>query len=116
MRRRWPPYAKDFLAGPLPAGLCIATGADAWQFAKCKPFPVLVLPADAEPSDFRWPSDPGGVVIFERGRADDGRLHALVSELLTAGSPFVVAIREAYLADDPRHIFYPGDNVDAVAA
>lgn len=102
-----PPYAKTYLAAPPPAGLWIAVGPGAWNFATSKPFPVLVIPQENEPSDFRWPSHPGGALVFECTTFDDALLTAIATELLAAGCPFVVAIREALMASDPRHFFYP---------
>ncbi len=113
-RRHLPPYGAQYLAAPPSAGLCIAIGPDAWDYAKKKPFAVLVVPDDNQPSDYRWPSHPGGALIFERGIYDNHRLTAMATELLVAGSPFVVAIREALLDDDPQTFFYAeADNVEA---
>lgn len=102
-----PPYAKQFLSAPPSAGLCVAIGPTAWDYAKKKTFPVLVCPSDSEPSAYRWPGHAGGAVVFERGDFRDDRLSAMATELLAAGCPFVVAIREALMESDPRHFYYP---------
>ena len=102
-----PPFGKQWGDSQPSAGLCVAYGPNAWNYSKAKPFPVLVLPNDKKPSDFRWPSHPGGAVIFERGEFDDDRLAELANELLLAGSPFAVAVREALMGSEPRHFFYP---------
>ena len=107
-----PPYAKQFLAALPSAGLCVAIGPKAWDYAKRKPFPVLVC--EGEPSSYRWPGHAGGAVVFERGDYNDEYLTALATELLSAGSPFVVAIREALTGSDPRTFFYP--EVESAAA
>ena len=109
-----PPFGKQWRDSPPSAGLCVAYGPNAWNYSKAKPFPVLVLPSDQKPTDFRWPSHPGGAVIFERGDYNDDCLTALATELLSAGSPFVVAIREALTGSDPRTFFYP--EVESAAA
>lgn len=115
--RKLPPFGKRYLADPPAAGLCVAIGPDAWRYAKQKPFQVLVLPPENEPQDFRWPSHPGGAVVFEVGEFNDDRLEAMATELLKSGCPFVCAIREAlvHVKDaDPRHFFYP-ENVRVCA-
>jgi len=76
---------------------------------------MMVLPGDAEPSDFGWPSDGGPALIHERGEYNDECLDALASALLQAGATSIVAIREAILGDyDPR-VFYDKE-VTRVAA
>ena len=70
----------------------------------------MVLPDDANPDDFAWPSDGGPALIHERGIYDDVRLRTMAVALLRAGASSVVAIRET-LADpndsgtDPRVFF-----------
>ena len=105
-RKPLPPFARKFLETPPSAGLWIAIGPGAWRFAKKKSFPTLVLPQQNEPSDFRWPSHAGGALVFELGELNEERLEAIATELLVAGCPFVVAIREALMSEDPRHFFY----------
>ena len=100
-----PPFGKSFQ--PVPdSGIRVAFGPTAWAFAKCHPhFPMMVLPEDSEPSDFRWPSSNGPALIYERGTFNDKRLDTLARALMVAGSPSVVALREALNSDDPR-VFY----------
>ena len=79
----------------------------------------MVLPDDANPDDFSWPSDGGPALIHERGIYDDDRLTAMAEALLCAGASSVVAIREA-LADlnnfgsDPR-VFFDKAVIDVAA-
>ena len=106
-----PPYGKQYLEDRPSAGIWVAIGVGAWQFAKVRTFPVLVLPEDKEPADFEWPTDGGPVLIHERGPCDDERLHAMAKALMLAGAPSVVAIREALLDKyDPRVFFDPVSN------
>ncbi len=66
----------------------------------------MVLPDDANPQDFSWPSDGKPALIHERGTYDDNRLAAMAEALLRAGTSSVVAIREALLNEyDPRVYF-----------
>ena len=109
MTKRLPPYAKQFQ--PVPRnGVQVAIGPSAWKFQKGHNSPIMVLPDDANPADFEWPSDGGPALIHERGTYDDARLRAMARALLIAGASSVVAIREA-LADpdqfgtDPRVYF-----------
>ncbi len=75
----------------------------------------MVLPDDANPEDFGWPSDGKPALIHERGTYDDSRLGAMAEALLRAGASSVVAIREALLNDyDPRMYFDP-EVIDAAA-
>ncbi len=98
-----PPYAKQYLEQRPSAGIWVAIGPGAWRFAKTRSFPVMVLPEDHEPGDYEWPANGQPVLIHERGQCDDERLNAMAKALLLAGSPCVVAIREALLDNgDPR--------------
>lgn len=113
--RRYPPFGKQYLEQKPSAGLWIAIGPGAWDFAKSKSFPVLVLPDDAEPSDFKWPMDGGPVLVHERGQFDDDRLRSMAEALIRAGASSVVAIREVLLdAYDPC-VFYDREVVDVAA-
>ena len=86
--------------------------AGAWSFQKRHSSPIMVLPDDADPSEFCWPSDGQPALIHERGAYDDDGLTAMAEALLRAGASSVVAIREV-LADpsdtgsDPRVYFDP---------
>ena len=69
----------------------------------------MVLPDDANPEDFGWPSDSKPALIHERGTYDDNRLRAMAEALLRAGGSSTIAIREALLNEyDPRVYFDPG--------
>lgn len=108
---RLPPFGKQFQPVPI-SGVRVAIGPGAWDFQERHHCPILVLPDDANPNDFGWPSDGKPALIHERGVFDDDRLTAMAEALLCAGAPSVVAIREA-LADlndfgsDPRVYFEP---------
>ncbi len=108
---RLPPFGKQFQ--PVPRnGIQVAIGPGAWDFQKRHRSPIMVLPDDANPSDFSWPCDGGPALIHERGTYDDDRLTAVAEALICAGASSVVAIRET-LADlndfgsDPRVYFEP---------
>jgi hypothetical protein len=79
----------------------------------------MVLPDDANPDDFKWPSDGKPALVHERGTYDDTRLRAMARALLMAGSSSVIAIREA-LADlnqfgtDPR-VYFDAEVIDVAA-
>ena len=81
MNKPLPPFGKRFY--PVPAsGVQVAIGPGAWDFQKKHSSPILVLPDDANPEDFAWPSDGGPALIHERGPCDDNRLYAMASALL----------------------------------
>ncbi len=111
MTKRLPPFGKQFLPVPL-NGVQVAIGSGAWSFQNRHHSPIMVLPADANPNEFCWPSDSQPALIHERGAYDDDRLTGMAEALLRAGASSVVAIREA-LADpsdtgsDPRVYFDP---------
>lgn len=103
-----PPYGRQYLQQRPSAGIWVAIGPGAWDFAKVRSFPVMVLPEDDDPSDYEWPSNDQPALIHERGEYNDDRLHAMARALLLAGAPSVVAIRQALLEeDDPRVFFDP---------
>lgn len=100
-----PPYYKDYAKNPR-GGVRVAIGPNAWGFAKKQYHPTMVLPDDANPEDFGWPSDGKSALIHERGEYDDDRLRSMAAALLRAGASSVIAIREALLDDyDPRKFF-----------
>ena len=75
----------------------------------------MVLPDDANPDDFQWPSDGKPALIHERGDYNDERLDSLAYALLKAGASSVVAIREALLNEfDPR-VFFDTEVLDVAA-
>ena len=101
-----PPFGKQYLEQHPSAGIWVAIGPGAWQFAKVRSFPVMVLPDNREPSDYMWPADGEPVLIHERGPCNDERLNAMATALILAGASSVVAIREALLDEyDPRVFF-----------
>ena len=105
--KKFPPHGKQFLS-PQKSGIRVALGQGAWDKAKAHAFPIMVLPQDKSPCEYRWPSDGGPALVFECGEFNDERLESLASALLRSGSPSVVAIRETLLNDyDPRVFFYP---------
>ncbi len=108
-----PPYGKLFQSVPR-SGVRVALGPGAWEFAKTQP-PTMVLPDDANPDDFQWPSDGKPALIHERGDFNDDRLDSLAHALLKAGASSVIAIREALLDEyDPR-VFYDAEVLDVAA-
>ena len=102
-----PPYGRQFQ--PVPSsGVRVAIGPGAWGFQKKHHCPILVLPDDANPEDFGWPSDRKPALIHERGDYNDSRLTSMAEALLRAGASSAVAIREALLSEyDPRVYFDP---------
>ena len=102
---RLPAFGKQFQ--PVPRnGVQVAIGPGAWDFQKKHNSPIMVLPDDANPEDFKWPTDGGPALIHERGTYDDNRLRSMAEALLRAGASSVVTIREALLTDyDPRKFF-----------
>ena len=104
---RLPPFGKQFK--PVPSsGVRVCLGPGAWGKSKAHAFPIMVLPQDKTPSEYRWPSDDGPALIFECGEYNDDKLDSMAAALLRAGSPSAIAIREALLDDyDPRVFFYP---------
>ena len=108
------PFGKQFQPVPL-SGVCVAIGPSAWDFQKKHHCPILVLPPDANPEDFRWPSDGKPALIHECADYNDDRLRSMAEALLRAGASSVVAIREALLNDyDPRK-FYDAEVIDVAA-
>ena len=105
MSKSLPPFGNDFQPVP-PSGIRVAIGPGAWNFQKKHHAPIMLLPDDANPDDFGWPSDGKPVLIHERGTYDDSRLREMARALLRAGASSVVAIREALLDHgDPRKFF-----------
>jgi len=111
-----PPFGKRFQPVP-PSGVRVAVGPGAWGFAQTKrnipngwDIPVMVLPDGEDAKLFTWPSDGFPALIYEKGEAKGDKqsreqLTALAKELLLAGASSVVAIRDAYLGEDPRVFF-----------
>ena len=116
--KKLPPFGKQFQSVP-PSGVRVAIGPGAWDLQKKHHIPVMVLPDDAIPDDFQWPSDGGPALIFECGEYNDIRLRSMAEALLLAGASSVVAIREA-LADpnqfdtDPR-VYFDAEVIDVAA-
>ncbi len=109
-----PPFAKQFQPVP-PSGVRVCLGPGAWGKAKGHAFPIMVLPQDKTPSEYRWPSDDSPALIFECGEYNDDRLDSMAAALLRAGCPSAVTIREALLnGGDPR-VFYDAEVMDVAA-
>ena len=108
------PFGKQFQPVP-PSGVRVAIGPGAWDFQKKQRHPTLVLPDDANPEDFGWPSDGKPALIHERGIYDDNRLGAMAEALLRAGASSVVGIREALLNEDDPRVFYDREVMDVAA-
>ena len=101
---------------PVPRnGVQVAIGPGAWEFKKRHGSPIMVLPDDADPDEFKWPSDCGPALIHERGTYDDKRLQLMAEALLRVGVSSVVVIREALLTEyDPR-VFFDRELVNVAA-
>lgn len=97
-----PPYGKQWLAERPHAGLWVAVGPRAWEFAASKPFPVPLLPPGRPVSDFEWPAVESAALIVDTGDCAETR-DELAKALMTAGAPSVVAL--ALSRRDPR-IYY----------
>lgn len=111
---RLPPFGKQFKPVP-PSGVRVAVGPGAWDFQNKHHSPIMVLPDDANPEDYGWPSDGRPALIHERGDYNDDRLYSMAEALLRVGASSVVAIREALLENyDPRMYFDP-EVIDAPA-
>ncbi len=111
---RLPPFGKQFQCVPT-SGVRVAIGPGAWDFQKKHHVPIMVLPDDASPQIFRWPSDGKPALIHERGTYDDSRLGAMAEALLRAGASSVVAIREALLNENDPRVFYDAEVMDVAA-
>jgi len=90
-----PPYGKYFVGRPPSCGVWIACGPNAWDFTKLKPFPVLVLPDECDPADFRWPVADQDVLLIEVGTYDTERVERIAQVLLESGARLVYPIRTA---------------------
>ena len=110
-----PPYGREYLEQRPSAGIWVAIGSGAWRFAKVRTFPVMVLPEGSEPDNYEWPSNGQPALIHERGELNDERLHAMAKALLLAGSPHVVAVREALLTEDDPRVFFDPVSQDVAA-
>ncbi len=114
MTKTFAPFGRQFQPVP-PSGVRVAIGSGAWDFQKKHHVPIMVLPDDANPEDFGWPSDGKSALIHERGIYDDNRLGAMAEALLRAGASSVVAIREALLNEDDPRVFYDAEVMDVAA-
>ena len=104
---RLPPFGRQCQPVP-PSGVRVAIGPGAWNFQEEHHVPIMVLPDDANPEDFGWPSDGKPALIHERGEYNDDRLRSMAEALLRAGGSSAIAIREALLNEyDPRVYFDP---------
>ena len=109
-----PPYGKLF-SRRQKSGIRVALGPRAYDKADAHAFPIMVLPQDKSPREYRWPSDGEPALVHERGTYDDDLLDSMAQALLQAGASSVVAIREALLNDyDPR-VFYDAEVLDVAA-
>ncbi len=103
-----PPFGKKFR--PVPdSGVRVAVGPGAWDFRKTHHCPIMVLPNNANPCDFNWPSDGKPALIYECGSVGDEGLYAIAKALLVAGAPTVVAVCESTAIDDDPRIFFDPD-------
>ncbi len=110
---RLPPYGKKFVPVPI-SGVRVVYGHDAWDVAKRYTYPIMVLPQGESPSDYKWTSDGGPALVYERGEPDEATLDELALQLLIAGASSVVALREALISSDPR-VFFDREADDVAA-
>lgn len=109
-----PPYGKKF--DPVPnSGVRVAIGPGAWDFARSHAHPIMVLPEDCTPADFRWPSDGRPALVHERGEYNDERLDEIAAALLRAGASSVVALREALVNDSDPRVFYDREVINVAS-
>ncbi len=108
------PFGKQFQPVPV-SGVCVAIGPGAWDFQKRHHVPIMVLPDDTNPEDFRWPSDGKPSLIHECGDYNDDRLRSMAEALLRVGASSVVAIREALLDDYDARMYFDPEVLDAAA-
>lgn len=114
VKLKLPPFGKSF--SPISRiGVQVAIGPDAWAFARARQQLMMVLPAGESPDSFKWPSDGGPALIYERGQFDDDQLKAMAAALLKAGAPSVVAIREAALDDQDPRVFFDPEVIESAA-
>jgi len=97
-RRPLPPFGRQFLASK--GNAWVALGERAWEIARSKSFPVMVLPPGADPYSYRWPVAGHVVTVIESGSYDTDRLERLALILMTDGARRVIACREALIHDD----------------
>jgi len=114
MTKIFAPFGRQFQPVP-PSGVRVCLGPTAWDFQKEHHVPIMVLPDDTNPDDFKWPSDGKPALIHERGAYDDNRLRAMAEALLIAGASSVVAIREALLNDSDPRKFFDAEVIDVAA-
>lgn len=111
---RLPPFGRFFKPVPK-SGVRVSLGPGAWNFAKKHYCPIMVLPEDAQPGDFKWPADGKSALIHERGDYNDERLDSLAHALLKAGASSVVAIREALLNEYDARVYFDAEVLDVAA-
>ena len=94
---RLPPYGRQFLELRPSAGPWVAIGSEAWDFARLKPFPAMVLPPGDDPDSYDWPVAGEGVLLMECGEPDTETLERVALALLRAGAEFVRPIRQSQM-------------------
>ena len=60
-----PPFGRAYLDHTGSSGPWVAIGPGAWDFAKRKPFPVMVLPLGEDSTRYAWPVAGQSVLLFE---------------------------------------------------
>ncbi len=100
--RKLPPFGREHLERGRQDCAFVAMGPGAWALARRRLqfYPVMVLPDDADPFDYRWPVTGRPVLLLEFGSFDTDRLERVALALLRAGAPIVTTIRDALL---PNH-------------
>jgi len=88
-----PPFAKQL--NPDAREVWLYFGSDPWRAAKCRAarkLPVLLLPPDKQPEQFRWPVAGKEVLLIQLGDYDILRIPSFANLLFGYGASAVRAI------------------------
>ena len=122
MKKRLPPYGKQYIDERPALGPWVYFGAQAWRRAEALElvdavnYPAMVLPPERQPEEYKWPVRRQDVLALETGPPDDMRLRRLVQVLLESGAASVVVRRnlvppeyEGFTHDEPEGRRLPND-------
>jgi len=88
-----PPFGKQLNSDAREVWLYF--GSDPWHAAKyraARKLPVLLLPPDKQPEQFRWPVAGKKVLMIQQGQHDVSKIPSFASVLFRAGAIAVCAI------------------------
>ena len=88
-----PPYARGL--HPDAPEIWVYFGADAWPAAKyraARKLPVLLLPPDRQPEQFRWPVAGKEVLMIQQGDFEVQKIPAFANLLFGYGAAVVRAV------------------------